>query len=110
MEKREGWRYTRARFFSLFLSVKLGLFMVLVGTKRGGDQRWNRWERRLEGKENIGYITGNNGIGGIEWGIDYHFAYTSLIGHITIKADGVILSPLHSYQILSIASFSTHIK
>ena len=21
--------------------------MVLVGTKRGWDQRWNRWERRL---------------------------------------------------------------
>lgn len=21
--------------------------MVLVGTKRGGNQRWNRWERRL---------------------------------------------------------------
>ena len=84
--------------------------MVLVGTKRGGDQRWNRWERSLEGKENIGYITGNNGIGGIGWGIDYHFAYTSLIGHITVKADGIILSPLHSYQILSIASFLTHNK
>ena len=82
--------------------------MVLVGTKRGGDQRWNRWERRLEGEENIGDITGNYGIGGIGWGIDYHFAYTSLIGHITVKADGVILSPLHSYQILSIASFYTH--
>ena len=96
------------RFFSLFLSVKLGLFMVLLGTKRGGYQRWNRWERRLEGKENIGYITGNDGIGGIGWGIDYHFAYASLIWHITIKADGIILSPLHSYQILSIASFLTH--
>ena len=84
--------------------------MVLVGTKRGGDQRWNRWERRLEGKENIGDITGNYGIGGIGWGIDYHFAYTSLIGHITVKADGVILSPLHSYQILSIASLLTHNK
>ncbi len=32
---------------SRFLSVKLGLFLGLVGTKRGGDQRWNRWERRL---------------------------------------------------------------
>ena len=40
--------------------------------------------------------------------IDYHFAYASLIGYITIKADGIILSPLHSYQILSIASFSIH--
>ena len=77
--------------------------MVLVGTKRGGDQRWNRWERRLEGKENIGYITGNDGIGWIGWGIDYHFAYASLIGNITVKADGIILSPLHSYQIFSIA-------
>ena len=82
--------------------------MVLVGTKRGVDQRWNRWERRLEGKENIGYITGNNGIGGIGWCIDYHFAYASLIGHITVKADGIILSPLHSYQILSITSLLTH--
>ena len=84
--------------------------MVFVGTKRGGDQRWNRWERRLEWKENIGYITGNDGIGGIGWGIDYHFAYASLIGHITVKADGIILSPLHSYQILSIASFLNHNK
>ena len=84
--------------------------MVLVGTKRGGDQRWNRWERRLEGEENIGDITGNYGIGGIGWGIDYHFAYTSLIGHITVKADGVILSLLHSYQILSIASLLIHNK
>ena len=41
-------------------------------------------------------------------GIDYHFAYASLIGHITIEADGIILSPLHSYQILSIASFLIH--
>ena len=82
--------------------------MVFVGTKRGGDQRWNRWERRVEGKENIGYLTGNNGIGGSGGSIDYHFAYTLLIGHITVKADGIILSPLHSYQILSIASFSTH--
>ena len=37
--------------------------------------------------------------------IDCHFAYASLIWYITIKADGIILSPLHSYQILSIASF-----
>ena len=42
--------------------------------------------------------------------IDYHFAYTSLIGHITVEADGVILSPLHSYQILSIAYFLIHNK
>lgn len=38
--------------------------------------------------------------------IDYQFAYASLIGHITIKADGIILSPSHSYQTLSIAHFS----
>lgn len=82
--------------------------MGLVGTKMGWDQRWNRWERRLEGKENIGYITRNDGIGGIGWGIDYHFAYASLIGHITVKADGIILSPLHSYQILSIAYLLIH--
>ena len=82
--------------------------MVLVGTKRGGDQRWNRWERRLEGDEDIGNISGDDGISGIGWGIDYHFAYASFIGHITVKADGIILSPLHSYQILSIASFSIH--
>ena len=84
--------------------------MVLVGTKRRWDQRWNRWERRLEGDEDIGNIAGDYGIGGIGWGIDYHFAYASLIGHITVKADGIILSPLHSYQILSIASLLTHNK
>lgn len=71
--------------------------MVLVGTKRGWDQRWNRWERRLEGDEDIGNIAGDYGIGGTGRSIDYHFAYTSLIGHITIKADGIILSLLHSY-------------
>lgn len=82
--------------------------MVLRGTKREADQRWNRWERRLKGEKDIGYITGNDGIGGIGGGIDYHFAYASLIGHIAVKADGIILSPLHSYQILSIASFLIH--
>lgn len=82
--------------------------MVLVGTKRGVDQRWNRWGRRLEGDKDIDYITGNDGIGWIGGGIDYHFAYASLIGHIAVKADSIILSPLHSYQILSVASFPTH--
>ena len=94
-----------ARLFLLFLSVKLGVFLVIMGTKRGRDQRWNRWERRLEGDKDIGYITGNDGIGGIGGGIDYHFAYASFIGHIAIKADGIILFPLHSYQILSVAFF-----
>lgn len=107
MEREKGGDI-RAPAFLLFLSVKLGIFIVLVGTKRGGDQRRNRWGRRLEGDKDIGYITGNDEIGGIGGGIDYHFAYASLVGHITIKADGVILSPLHSYQILSVASFFIH--
>ena len=38
-------------------------------------------------------------------GIDYHFAHASLIGHVAVKADGIILSPFHSYQILSFAHF-----
>lgn len=63
-------------------------------------------EVRGEGGHRLHYR--NDGIGGIGWGIDYHFAYASLIGHITVKADGIILSPLHSYQILSIASFLIH--
>ena len=72
------------------------------------DQRWNRWERRLEREKNIGGVAGNDGESGLVGIIDYQLAYASLIGHITIEADGIILSPLHSYQILSVASFSTH--
>nr|DAF96750.1 MAG TPA: hypothetical protein [Siphoviridae sp. ctfrT39]DAG03972.1 MAG TPA: hypothetical protein [Siphoviridae sp. ct0vA12] len=37
MEERRVAIY--ARLFLLFLSVKLGIFMALVGTKKGGDQR-----------------------------------------------------------------------
>lgn len=96
MEREKGGDI-RAPAFLLFLSVKLGVFLVIMGTKRGRDQRWNRWERRLEGDKNISYITGNDGISGMGKGIDYHFAYASLIGHIAIKADGIIISPLHSY-------------
>ena len=73
------------------------------------DQRWNRWERWLKGKKNIGGVAGNDGEGRVAGIINYHFAYTSLIGHITVEADGIILSPLHSYQILSIASFFIYI-
>lgn len=64
--------------------------------------------RGLEGKEHIGYIAGYDRENFLVNVVDCHFAYASLIGHITIKADGIILSPLHSYQILSIASFSIH--
>ena len=45
MEERRVAIY--ARLFLLFLSVKLGIFMALVGTKKGGDQRQNRWEQML---------------------------------------------------------------
>nr|DAV21029.1 MAG TPA: hypothetical protein [Caudoviricetes sp.] len=39
MEREKGGDIRTPAFLSLFLSVKLGLFMVLVGTKRDWDQR-----------------------------------------------------------------------
>jgi len=36
MEREKGGDIRAPAFLSLFLSVKLGFFMVLVGTKRGG--------------------------------------------------------------------------
>ena len=97
-EDKARWRPTHTfLFFPLFDGVKVGKNIIFVRTREF-----------LEREKNVGDVAGNNGESGLMGIIDYHFAYASLIGHITIKADGVILSPLHSYQILSIASFSIH--
>ena len=94
------WRPTHTfLFFSLFDGVKVEKNIIFVRTREF-----------LEREKNVGDVAGNNGESGLMGIIDCHFAYASLIWYITIKADGIILSPLHSYQILSIASFSIHNK
>ena len=97
-EDKARWRPTHTfLLFPLFDGVKVEKNIIFVRTREF-----------LERKEDVCGIAGNNGESGLMGIIDYHFAYASLIGHITIKANGVILPPLHSYQILSIVSFSIH--